>query len=65
MLSFKNPVFSEENEWRLIKGMQATNKPELLKFREINQNLIPYIETYIHVFRGFTHNLFSFFFNTS
>ncbi len=47
MLSFKNPVFSEENEWRLIKSMQDTYKPELIKFRENNNHLIPYIETYI------------------
>ncbi len=47
MLSFKNPVFNEENEWRLIKGRQASYKPEHLKFRETNEGLIPYIETYI------------------
>ena len=47
LLSFKNEVFSEENEWRLIKGMRETTKPELLKFTKINQNLIPYLETYI------------------
>lgn len=47
MLSFKNPVFNEENEWRLIKGRQASSKPEQLKFRETKEGLIPYIETYI------------------
>ena len=47
MLSFKNPVFSEENEWRLIKGREARHKPEHLKFRETKEGLVPYIETYI------------------
>ncbi len=47
MLSFKNPVFREENEWRLIKGMEAEHRPELIKFRETNEGLVPYLETYI------------------
>lgn len=47
VLSFKNPVFNEENEWRLIYGRLASYKPEQLKFRETKVGLIPYIETYI------------------
>ena len=47
VLSFKNPVFNEENEWRLIYGRLASYKPEQLKFRETKEGLIPYIETYI------------------
>lgn len=47
MLSFKNPVFREENEWRLIIGKQDTHRPELLKFREVKESLIPYIEMHI------------------
>ncbi len=47
MLSFKNPAFSEEKEWRLIKVMQSNFKPHLIKFRENKEQLIPYISTYI------------------
>jgi hypothetical protein len=47
MLSFKNPVFKEENEWRLIKGRLTNFKPEQLKFRETKDGLIPYIEAYM------------------
>lgn len=48
MLSFKNPVFSEEKEWRLIKGREKDLKPEQLKFRETKEGIIiPYLETYI------------------
>lgn len=47
MLSFKNPVFKEESEWRLIKGHNVDITPEYLKFRDTNNNLVPYIETYI------------------
>ena len=47
MLSFKNPLFKEESEWRLIKGYRADINPELLKFRDIENALVPYIETFI------------------
>jgi len=47
ILSFKNPVFQEEKEWRLIKVMEAEHKPEILRFREISEGLIPYLETFI------------------
>lgn len=47
MLSFKNPVFSEENEWRLILVRQSQHKAEQLQFRENEKGLIPYFETYI------------------
>lgn len=45
LLSFKNPVFSEEKEWRLIFARQASHKSEQLEFREADNNLIPYIDT--------------------
>lgn len=48
LLSLKNPAFAEEKEWRLVKIMAAHNKPELLKFRETSESLIPYIHTYIY-----------------
>ncbi len=47
MLTFKNPAFKEEAEWRLIKGRQTNIKPEHLEFRESIDGLIPYINTYI------------------
>jgi hypothetical protein len=47
MLSFKNPVFREENEWRLILVRQSQYKAEQLQFRENEKGLIPYFETYI------------------
>lgn len=47
MLSFKNPVFSEENEWRLILVRQSQHKAEQLQFRENEKGLIPYFETYL------------------
>jgi hypothetical protein len=47
MLSFKSPVFKEENEWRLILVRQPEHKLVQLKFRENSNGLIPYIETYI------------------
>ena len=48
-LSFKNPVFAEEKEWRLIKGRQADYKPEQLMFRESNDGFIPYLKSYIYM----------------
>lgn len=47
-LSFKNPVFAEENEWRLIKGRQTHYKPEQIKFRESKDGFIPFIETFLY-----------------
>lgn len=47
IMSFKNEVFSEENEWRLIKVMSGNHRPELLKFRESNDGLIPYLNTFV------------------
>lgn len=47
MLSFKNPVFSEENEWRLILVRQSQHKAEQLQFKENEKGLIPYFETYL------------------
>ena len=48
MLTFKNKVFSEENEWRLISVSLAGALPELIKFRTSNGYLVPYINTYIY-----------------
>ncbi len=44
MLTFKNPVYKEENEWRLIKSMQTDCRPEFIRFRG-SKNIIPYINT--------------------
>ena len=48
IFTFKNEAFKEEKEWRLIKAMSADHNPDLLKFREIDDSLIPYLETYIY-----------------
>jgi hypothetical protein len=47
VISFKNPAFHEEADWRLVKVMQASHKPEFLHFREGKYGLIPYLHTYI------------------
>ena len=47
MLSFKNPVFKEEQEWRLITARKADHKANQLQFHEKNHGLIPYIEANI------------------
>lgn len=47
MLSFKNPAFSEENEWRLILARQSHHKAEQLQFKESEKGLTPYFETYL------------------
>ncbi len=47
MLSFKNSVFSEENEWRLILTRTHWYKPDQLQFGENEKGLTPYIETHI------------------
>lgn len=46
VLSFKNPAFKEENEWRLIKVMHIDKKfkPEIGERKGV---LIPYINTFI------------------
>ena len=48
IFTFKNNAFQEEKEWRLIKAVSSDHKPELLKFRESAESLIPYLETYIY-----------------
>ena len=48
ILSLKSPVFKEEKEWRLIKVLDPDRRPELLKFRNINERLTPYLDTYIY-----------------
>lgn len=47
MLSFKNPVFEEEKEWRLILSRQPDDKVEQLHFRENDSTHIPYFDTNI------------------
>lgn len=47
ILSFKNPAFEEEQEWRLIHVGLKGHKPENFKFRENNDGLIPYQQSYL------------------
>ena len=46
MLSFKNPVFEEEKEWRCILARHYKHKINQLQFRENEKEITPYIETY-------------------
>lgn len=48
ILSFKNPAFSEEKEWRLINITLDHHQPEKLNFRESEHGLIPYKQSYIY-----------------
>lgn len=48
ILSFKDPVFSEENEWRIIKVVRDDKRPDLYKFRNDKNRLIPFLVTYIY-----------------
>jgi hypothetical protein len=48
MLSMKNYAFHEEEEWRLIRLLRSDENHKLYKFNEENNELIPYIDTYIY-----------------
>lgn len=48
ILSFKDPAFSEEKEWRIIKVVRDDDRPDLYKFRDSKSLLIPYLDTYIY-----------------
>lgn len=47
-MSFKNAVFEEEKEWRLIEVIDPNRLSELLQFRDINERLTPYLSTVIY-----------------
>jgi Protein of unknown function (DUF2971) len=47
MISMKNPAFVEEKEWRLVRFILWNEIPEMYKFRENNNELIPYLNTYL------------------
>lgn len=48
VMSFKNPAFSEEKEWRLIHVTLDNDQPEKLQFREGKNGLIPYKQSYLY-----------------
>lgn len=48
IMSIKNPAFKEEKEWRLIKVIDPNQLLKLIKFREINEIITPYISTLIY-----------------
>ena len=48
IISLKNSVFKEEQEWRLIKIIDPDRLPELIQFRDINGILTPYLSTIIY-----------------
>lgn len=47
VLSLKDSVFIEEKEWRIIKVIRDDDRPDLYKFRNSKNRLIPYLDTYI------------------
>lgn len=47
ILSCKDDIFSEEKEWRIIEVTWDDIKTDLYKFRNSNNRLIPYLDTYI------------------
>ena len=47
IISFKNPVFESEQEWRLVRVAMENHQPDKLNFRENNNELIPYRQVYI------------------
>jgi hypothetical protein len=52
IISFKNHVFEEEQEWRLIKVTDRSRPPKQLQFRDINERLTPYLNTIIYEIDG-------------
>ena len=48
VMSFKNPVFEREQEWRLIKVIDPDRLFNLLNFRNIYGRLTPYLKTIIY-----------------
>lgn len=48
ILSYKDEVYSEEKEWRIIKLVRDDNRPDLYNFRNSKNRLIPFIDTYIY-----------------
>ncbi len=48
IFAFKNPAFSEEKEWRLVKVMKSSVRPESIRFRSNTSILEPYLEIFIY-----------------
>jgi len=48
IICLKNPVFSEENEWRLIIFKNKLENQENVKFRALRGELIPYLQANIY-----------------
>ncbi|MBW7997568.1 MAG: DUF2971 domain-containing protein [Candidatus Glassbacteria bacterium] len=46
--TLKNPVFHEEKEWRLIKFMEPDFRLGLLNFRNVNNSITPYLNTFLY-----------------
>lgn len=47
IITFKNPVFESEQEWRLVRVAMENHQPEKLSFREVNNEMIPFRQVYI------------------
>ncbi len=47
LFSFKNDVFKEEKEWRLVYVKTNKTEPEFTKLRNVNGKLIPYVESFL------------------
>ena len=48
IISLKNPVFAEEEEWRLIIFKRKVDSQKEVKFREKNGELIPYLPASVY-----------------
>ncbi len=51
MLSMKNEKFYEENEWRLLRVIGDSETPAMAKFRLVNNELVPFLDTNIFYLR--------------
>lgn len=48
MISMKDPSYEKEEEWRLIRVLAQNEIPEHYKFRESNNELIPYLNSHLY-----------------
>lgn len=52
LMTFKNPAFKEEREWRLIHVTREDFQPDNVEFRVAGNNFIPYRPTFLYSFEG-------------
>lgn len=47
MVSLKNPVYAQENEWRLLRIIRWDQIPPIIKFRKNEDEFVLYVNTYL------------------